>query len=237
MDGHSTDGTPEIVRDVCPEALVVAQTGSGKGDAIKLGLSLARGDIVVTIDGDGSHRLSDIRPMVEKLVQGFDFVKGSRTLPGAGSEDLTVVRSAGNKALTSLARLLYGAHWTDITYGMNAYWRHIMTDANDLSDGFQFEIQAAIRAARGGLAIAEVPCFERARVGGISKLSAFSDGWRILRVIIEEAAPRRRVRFRAIADMYLDPHEHTLHGGGQDTVAAVSGAQTGPTVGICGIWR
>lgn len=207
VDGHSADRTVAVVREVCPRAIIATQKGTGKGDAIKLGLSLATGDIVVTMDGDGSHRLSDIAPMVEKLMKGHDFVKGSRALPGAGSDDFTAVRSAGNWCLTAVARWLYGTDWTDITYGFNVYWRRIMVDTSQLSDGFSFEIQAAVRAARGGLAVAEVACFERPRVAGVSKLHAIRDGWAILMVILGEASPRRRVHFRAMADLHLDSRD------------------------------
>jgi glycosyltransferase involved in cell wall biosynthesis len=203
VDGHSVDRTPEVVAAVCPRARIIVQPGRGKGDAIKTGLAVAQGDIVVTMDGDGSHRLSDIHPMVDKLLDGYDFVKGSRALPGADSDDFTAWRSAGNWALTAFTRWLFGADWTDITYGFNAYWRQIMLDDARLSSGFQFEIQTAIRASRGGLAVSEIACFERRRVWGTSKLSPVSDGWNILKAILAEAAPRRRVHFRSVVDLYL----------------------------------
>jgi len=203
VDGQSTDGTPEAVGDCCPRARVVHQSGAGKGDAIKLGLALATGDIVVTMDGDGSHRLSDIPPMLDMLLLGHDFVKGSRALPKGGSDDFTPLRQAGNWALTSIAAWLYGADWTDITYGFHAYWRNIMVDTSDLSDSFAFEIQAAIQAARAGLNIAEVPCYERSRIAGESKLHAIRDGWRILKIILGEASPRRRARFQTVAHLNL----------------------------------
>jgi Glycosyl transferase family 2 len=203
VDGQSTDGTPEVVLEICPRARIVHQSGTGKGDAIKLGLALATSDIVVTMDGDGSHRLSDIPPMLDKLLLGYDFVKGSRALPGAGSDDFTALRQAGNWALTSIAAWLYGADWTDITYGFHAYWRNIMIGTQDLSDGFQFEVQTAIQAARAGLAMAEVPCYERPRIAGVSNLHAGRDGWRILKVILGEASPRRRARFQTVAHLNL----------------------------------
>jgi glycosyltransferase involved in cell wall biosynthesis len=207
VDGNSTDGTAEAVRDTCARAVVIGQTGKGKGDAIKAGLAVATGDIIVTMDADGSMSMDDVDAMVECLAVGYDFVKGSRVLPGAGSNDFTPLRQAGNSALTWCARILYGADYTDITYGINAYWRLMICNVDGLSDGFEFEIQAAIRAARGGLKTMEVPCFEQARVGGASKLSPLKDGWRILRVILGEAHPRRRVEFRSVADLYLPPSQ------------------------------
>lgn len=203
VDGRSTDGTLAVAAQVCPRAICTTQPGRGKGDALKHGLSLATGDIVVTMDADGSMSLADVPLMVDKLLDGCDFVKGSRSLPGAGSADFTPIRRLGNWALTRVANVIFGAGYTDITYGFNAYWRPMMANVDGLSDGFQFEIQAAIRAARAGLKTAEVPCHEHPRVGGVSKLNPIRDGWFILKVICGEALPRRRVEFRAMADLYL----------------------------------
>ena len=204
VDGHSTDGTLDVVAAVCPSAICVTQPGKGKGDALKYGLSLATGDIVVTMDADGSMTLGDVPPMVEQLLDGCDFVKGSRVMPGAGSDDFTVLRRFGNWFLTRVTNIVYGVDYTDITYGFNAYWRHVVVNPDALADGFQFEIQAAIHAGRAGLRTAEVPCHEQARVGGASKLHPLRDGWRILRAILAEASPRRRVEFRGVADLYLE---------------------------------
>jgi hypothetical protein len=204
VDGDSTDATVDVVARVCPRARIVWQTGRGKGDALKCGLREASGDIVITMDGDGSHRFSDLHPMIDCLLDGYDFVKGSRSLPGAGSDDFTVLRSAGNWALTMVARVLYSAPITDITYGFHAYWRHAVVDATQLVDGFGFEIQAAVKASRGGLRVAEIACFERPRIGGASKLRPIHDGWNILKVILGEAAPRRRLGVRPLSDLYLD---------------------------------
>jgi glycosyltransferase involved in cell wall biosynthesis len=204
VDGNSVDATRDVVQEMCPRARLISQTGRGKGDALKAGLRAAAGDIAVTMDGDGSHRVSDIHPLIDCLLEGYDFVKGSRSLPGASSEDFTAVRAAGNWALTQVARTLYRAPITDITYGLHAYWRNAFVDAAQLVDGFGFEIQTVIKATRGGLRIGEIACLERPRIGGASKLRPVKDGWGILKVIVGEAAPRRRVAFRPLSDLYLD---------------------------------
>jgi hypothetical protein len=111
--------------------------------------------------------------------------------------------TTGNRALTKFANELFGGHWTDITYGFNAYWRSIIVDLDGLSDGFEFEIQAAARAARTGLRTEEIACYEAPRVGGSSKLSPMRDGWNILRLLLSEAKPTTPTCFRATADLHL----------------------------------
>ncbi|MGI8558780.1 MAG: glycosyltransferase family 2 protein [Solirubrobacteraceae bacterium] len=197
VNGPSQDRTVEVVRTLRPDAVVVQQLGRGKGNAIKHGLAVADGDMIVTMDADGSMNPEDIPAFVGALHAGADFVKGSRTLPGGGSSDFTWLRRAGNDALTRVANVVFGAAYTDITYGFNAYWSWTIRHLGRLADGFEFEIQAAIRAVVVGMRTAEVPAHEPARVGGVSKLNPFVDGAAILRVLALEASPRRAAQLGA----------------------------------------
>jgi len=60
-------------------------------------------------------------------------------------------------------------------------------------DGFEIETLIHMRVAEEGLRVAEVPSFEHARIHGVSNLDAFSDGLRVLTIILAE---RRRARER-----------------------------------------
>lgn len=203
VDGGSTDGTVEMARRLRPDARVVVQAGRGKGNALKAGVALATGHMIVTMDADGSMDPADIDEALNKLLDGCDFVKGSRELEGGGSSDFTRVRRVGNSFLTTVSNQLFGRSYSDITYGFNAYWSGVVVDVEELGDGFEFEIQIAVRAAKAGLKIDEVACFESDRVGGTSKLHAVRDGWSILRVLLAEAGPRRRANVRPMAHVHL----------------------------------
>src|SRR5438874_3464109 len=85
VDGQSTDGTVDIARRLRPDVRIVAQQGRGKGAALRTGLMQATGDIIVTLDADGSTDPSEIPAFVGALLAGADFAKGSRFLQGAGS--------------------------------------------------------------------------------------------------------------------------------------------------------
>ncbi len=202
VDGGSRDKSLDVVRRLRPNAVVIHQDGRGKGNALKLGIRAATGDIVVTMDCDGSMDPLDINAAIARLLAGDDFVKGSRCLPGGGSDDFTAVRKAGNSFLTGVTNRLVGRHFTDITYGFNAYWREMGHQVHDLAEGFEFEIQLAVRAARSGLRTSEVPCHEATRVGGASKLHAVRDGWRILRSIVHEVRSGHRSPLRPVAGVF-----------------------------------
>ncbi len=193
VDGGSADATVQVALECRPDALVIQQTGRGKGDALKCGIAAARGEIIVTMDGDGSMSPEDIPLFIDSLLEGHDFVKGSRSLPRAGSDDFTWLRRVGNTALTKAGNLVFGSGYTDLTFGFNAYWRPTIQHLGCLADGFEFEIQAALRAASVGMRTSEVPTYEPARVGGESKLNPLTDGMAILRIIIAEASPRKGV--------------------------------------------
>ena len=61
VDGASTDGTMDTARAARPDALLISQEGQGKGDALAAGFAAARGDILVTLDADGSALPEEIK--------------------------------------------------------------------------------------------------------------------------------------------------------------------------------
>jgi glycosyltransferase involved in cell wall biosynthesis len=186
VDGHSVDATVAVTQALCPQAKVVAQSGRGKGDALLAGFAVATGDIIVTIDADGSTDGAEIIQFVGALVAGADFAKGSRFSGSGGSDDITGVRRYGNRLLSILVNRMFGTQFTDLCYGFNAFWaRHLDTLEVDCA-GFEVETLMNIRAAKAGLKIHEVPSFERCRLYGVSNLRAVRDGWRILKVIVRE---------------------------------------------------
>jgi len=197
VDGDSTDDTVAVALRLRPEILVIGQTRKGKGNALACGFAAATGDIIVMLDADGSTDPAEIPRYVEAIVQGADFAKGSRFLPGAGSSDISRLRQLGNYCLNKVVNLLYGTRYTDLCYGYNAFRRSCL-DVMDLDagepddahrglmlwgDGFEVETLINVRIAKAGLKVAEVPSFERSRQYGTSNLNAFSDGIRVLRTI------------------------------------------------------
>jgi hypothetical protein len=196
VDGRSTDDTISVARRLRPDVRVVLQGGVGKGDALAAGFAAATGDIIVAIDGDGSTDGGEIVRFVSALLSGADFAKGSRFSSAGRSDDLTMLRRYGNKMLNILVNRLFGTSFTDLCYGYNAFWsRHLGTLALD-SPGFEIETLMSIRAAQAGLTIHEVPSYERLRQHGTSNLSACEDGWRVLRLIVQEKREARRRKTR-----------------------------------------
>jgi glycosyltransferase involved in cell wall biosynthesis len=191
VDGFSTDRTVEVARRLRPDVRIVLQGRRGKGNALACGFAAATGEIIVMLDADGSADPKEIPEFVRALMAGADFAKGTRFARGGGSSDITRLRRAGNLVLSGLVNLLFGSRYTDLCYGYNAFWRHCLKAIDVDCDGFEVETLINIRIWRAGLAISEVPSFERDRIHGVSNLNAYRDGRRVLRTIIRERVRRR----------------------------------------------
>ena len=211
VDAHSHDGSAQAARDVLPGARVVQQTRKGKGNALACGFAAATGDIIVMFDGDGSADPAEIPAFVQALVGGADFAKGSRFTSGGGSSDITLLRRVGNSGLHFVANAVFRTRFSDLCYGYNAFWRHLvphleLPDIEPVGDGSMtwgdgFEIETVIncRMAALGAKITEVPSFERQRLFGTTNLRTFADGTRVLRTILAEGSRAKYVRRRATA--------------------------------------
>jgi hypothetical protein len=203
VDGHSTDGTVDVARALWPDVRVIAQQGKGKGDALAQGFLNARGDIIVTLDADGSADAAEIPRFVAALVAGADFAKGSRCLHGGGSSDITPTRWLGNKLLCAVANHAYGARFTDLCYGYNAFWADCLDHLGsawpwfgaqdttpEFGTGFEVETVINVRSVKNGLVVWEVPSYECRRLHGSSNLHAVRDGLRIVRTLWRESPGR-----------------------------------------------
>ena len=186
VDGRSTDSTIGVARMVRPDVVIVEEPRAGKGAALRAGFAHATGDVVVTIDADGSTDPAEIPLFVNALIDGAEYVKGSRFLPGAGTADMTALRRAGNWGFVQLVRYLFGARYTDLCYGYNAFWRDAAPLLDVDADGFEIETMMNIRALKVGLRVVEVPSYEHARFHGTGRLRTFPDGWRVLKTIFKE---------------------------------------------------
>lgn len=186
VDGGSSDATVEVARGVRPDIVVVGDNGRGKGDAMRVGAASATGSLVVMIDADGSMDPAELDRFVEPLARGYEFVKGSRFLPGGGTLDMTRLRMLGNAGLNAVANLLFRASWSDLCYGYCGFRRSALEDLGLDADGFEIETQMVVRAAKAGLRTVEVPSFEYPRRFGNSNLNTFRDGFRVLFTILRE---------------------------------------------------
>ena len=190
VDGCSTDDTVAVVQQLGPTLQspirIIKQAGKGKGHALRMGFAATEGDIILTLDADGSTDPREIPLFVEALLRGNDFAKGSRCILGGGSHDFSLLRRLGNYWLRTFVNLLFRTRFTDLCYGYNAFWRHCLDSIEIDCVGFEVETLMHLRVHKANLRIVEVPSVEYRRIYGKSNLKAFRDGWCVLRTIVKE---------------------------------------------------
>ncbi|ADI13655.1 glycosyltransferase family 2 protein [Truepera radiovictrix] len=213
VDGRSTDDTVAVAQALAaslkPALRVVLESRRGKGAALRAGFAAAKGDILVMMDADGSTEPEEIGLFVRYLIDGADFVKGSRFMQGAGTADISPLRSLGNGVFTLMVRALFGGRFTDLCYGFAAFWADVVPLLALDGDGFEIETMLNIRALRVGCRIVELPSFEAERIHGVSNLRTFPDGFRVLRTILRE-----RLRGKPLQRLRTDPAGATYRGRG-----------------------
>lgn len=185
VDGHSIDDTVEVAKKLRHDVRILYQIGKGKGNALKYGFEHATGDIIVTLDADGSTDTEEMSRFIEPLLNGYDFAKGSRFLGGT-TPGMSFGRRFGNWVLVTAANILHGTRYTDICSGYTAFWKKALERVDLISDGFEMEQEMSVKIKKAGLRVIEVPCSDRGRLSGDSKVFDLRQGLKDLITIIQE---------------------------------------------------
>ena len=167
-DGGSTDGSTDLpfLREAGVRALLV-KTGPGRlGAQLRMGLAWAleqRYEGVVLVDGNDKDDTSALPLFLDELSRGADYVQGSRYLPGGEGVNTPLLRRAGVRLLHAPAISLAARHrYTDTTNGFRACSARFLRDERvapfrDVFSGYELHYYLAIRAARLGFKVVEVP--------------------------------------------------------------------------------
>lgn len=181
VDGGSKDGTVEVSRQRGVQ--VVLDNKQGKGDALRIGVDNTKSEIIVFIDADGSHEISDIPKLVKPIHDDkADLVVGSRII--GGSDELhgtfnKFIRNTGTNFLAVLVNKKWKTELSDIENGFRAIRRDVFKSINLKSQGFTIEQEMVLRCLKNNYRVMEVASHEYARKSGYSKLKTIQ-GFRFL---------------------------------------------------------
>jgi dolichol-phosphate mannosyltransferase len=179
VDGNSGDDTPAIAED--HDAEVVQQSGEGKGQAVREGVSLVDEPYVLLLDGDMTNPPEQAPRLLDPLVAGdAEHVVGDRTAdmqPGAMSR----LNQFGNRLINAAFRRIHGEDYGDILSGYRAFTTESFERMFLSAEGFGIETEMAVECARHDIPVAVVPTTYRPRPDGSeTNLHPISDGARII---------------------------------------------------------
>jgi glycosyltransferase involved in cell wall biosynthesis len=180
-DNNSRDRTREVAAEA--GAVVRTERQQGKGHVVRRMFADIDADVYVMADGDLTYDPKSAPAMVDILLaEQLDMVVGTRK-----HEEKEAYRGGhvlGNRIFTGLLSGLFGRSFSDIFSGYRVFSRRFVKSFPVLSSGFEIETEMSVHALELRMPVGEVETVYGARPeGSHSKLSTFSDGWRILSTI------------------------------------------------------
>jgi dolichol-phosphate mannosyltransferase len=175
VDGNSQDGTRELLheQEKVPGTRVIYQDArKGRGNALKVGLRAARGDLIIFQDADLELDPNDYPALIEPILSGeADVVFGSRFLRGRPA--MTFLQYWGNKAMNLAINVLFmrelkGQRLTDVETCYQVFRRRCLRGMTIRNNEFAFTVELTARLVLAGFRIREIPIsyFPRGRAEG-----------------------------------------------------------------------
>jgi len=186
VDDGSTDGTADEARRIPGVQVVVRPSNGGKGVALREGMAAASGEILVFMDGDGQDVPEDLPLLVDQVRAGRHFVNGSKFIGAMEAGAISRPNYWGNRFMSGLINLLFGAGITDSQSGFRALSWQLALGMDLSSSQYEIETEMLCRALKSGVGVAEVPVTRKARIGGHTNFRRVHNGLRILRMILRE---------------------------------------------------
>lgn len=179
VDDFSTDSSAVSALRQGARVFVLAQH-MGKGFALRIGFAKAKGDIIVTIDSDGSHLPEEMPLLLLPVVRReADLVIGSRFMKN-GEGTTKKINKIGNRLFNKLIRILTLNPVSDSQSGYRVITREVLETLKLKSDEYEIESEMLVKIACKGFVITEIPISYEQRTYGRSGVDPLVDGIKIL---------------------------------------------------------
>ncbi len=156
----------------------------GKGYALRAGFAKTRGDIIVTLDSDGSHWPEELHEVLAPVLSGeADMVIGSRYMNHKRVE-ARQLNKFGVRIFNALIQLFTGVAITDSQSGYRAMKREVLSGQKLKSGEYEIESEMLVKTAKAGFRVTEVPITFEQRTYGRSGVDPLVDGFKILLSIV-----------------------------------------------------
>ena len=181
VDGDSTDGTKEIVKDA--NCKLVIEPRRGYGLALRTGFKHAKGDIIVMVDGDGTYEVKHINLLLEAMIKNkAELCLATRMYDP--NKAMGFMNFVGNKIITFCFDFLYKQFLSDSQSGFRAISRAAIEKVDLDQDDMAFATEMLVQFAKKGFKMVEVPSVYKARKYGRTKLRRIKSGVEIFTTMV-----------------------------------------------------
>lgn len=195
VEGHSKDGTLEEIHRVIAaypqyDIKVIVQSGKGKGNAVRAGFAMARGDILMILDADLTTPPESMPKFYRALASGkAEFVNGSRLVYPMEDEAMRFLNLIANMVFSWLFSWLLNQRFTDTLCGTKALSRkHYVSIVENRAYFGDFDpfgdFDLIFGASKLNLKVVEIPVRYANRTYGETQISRFRHGWLLLRMVV-----------------------------------------------------
>ena len=202
------DGSSDLTSDIAEKmgAFVINhEKNLGYGAAIRSIFLKAKeldGDILVTFDADGQHRIEDIEQVTKPIIdQEADLVIGSRFLDESEKE-VPRYRKVGIKVITKITNSSIKEQLTDSQSGFRAYSKKVLNELNLSELGMGISTEILIKASSKNFRITEVP-IKILYAGDTSTHNPVSHGSSVILSTIKYTSIEHPLKFYGIPSMIL----------------------------------
>lgn len=159
------------------------QTGKGKADAVRLGLSKASGDILMIYDADRTVDAKDLPKFYNALASGIgEFANGSRLVYPMEKDAMQTLNKFGNQIFSWLFTWILGQHFKDTLCGTKAFWKKDYQKFKFSSSDPFGDFNLIFGAIRNNLKVVEIPVRYKERVYGSTNINRFKHGFLLLKM-------------------------------------------------------
>ncbi len=182
-DNNSSDGTDEIAKKA--GAIVRYEYMQGKGNVIRRMFREIDAECYIMVDGDDTYPADCAPEMVQCVLnKKVDMVVGDRLSSTYFTENKRPFHNFGNSIVRYFINNLFRSNIKDIMTGYRAFSYHFVKTFPVLSKGFEIETEMSIHAVDKNMFVENVIIDYRDRPeGSESKLSTYSDGFKVLLTI------------------------------------------------------
>jgi glycosyltransferase involved in cell wall biosynthesis len=190
VDGDSTDGTKEVVKDT--NCKLIIEPRRGYGIALKTGMKHAKGDVVVMVDGDGTYEVKHINLLLETMIKNdAEICLATRMYdPHKAMGHMNFI---ANKIMTFCFDMLFMQFLSDTQSGFRAISHAALEKVELNEEDMAFATEMLVKFAKKGFKMVEVPSFYRRRKYGKTKLRKIKSGVEIFTTMFRGFMERKYI--------------------------------------------